>query len=68
MKTSSNARELYKEQFIGGKRTLLELLEVQNAYYSARFNSIVNASELRLSTYAILRSTGRLSSTILALP
>ena len=68
VKTSSNARELYKEQFIGGKRTLLELLEVQNAYYSARFNSIVNASELRLSTYAILRSTGRLSSTILALP
>lgn len=68
VKTSSNARELYQEQFIGGKRTLLELLEVQNAYYSARFNSIVNASDLRLATYSILRSTGRLSSTILAHP
>ena len=68
VRTSANARELYQEQFVGGKRTLLELLEVQNAYYSARFNSIVNASDLRLSTYAILRSTGRLSSTILALP
>lgn len=65
VKTSANARELYQEQFIGGKRTLLELLEVQNAYYSARFNSIVNASDLRLSTFSILRSTGRLSSTIL---
>lgn len=66
VKTSANARELYQEQFIGGKRTLLELLEVQNAYYSARYNSIVNASDLRLSTYSILRSTGRLSATILS--
>jgi adhesin transport system outer membrane protein len=65
VKTSANARELYQEQFIGGKRTLLELLEVQNAYYTARFNSIVNASDLRLSTFSILRSTGRLASTIL---
>jgi adhesin transport system outer membrane protein len=66
VKTSANARELYQEQFVAGKRTLLELLEVQNAYYSARFNSIVNAADLRLSTFSILRSTGRLSTTILS--
>ena len=66
VKSSASARELYQEQFIGGKRSLLELLEVQSAYYGARFNFIVNSSDLRLATFAILRSTGRLSATILS--
>ncbi len=66
LKSSEVARVLYQEQFRGGKRTLLELLEVQNAYYTARYNSIVNASDLRLSSYAILKSLGRLAPTLLA--
>lgn len=65
VKASANARELYQEQFAGGKRTLLELLEVQNAYYTARYNAIVNASDIKLSTFGILRSVGKLSPTLL---
>jgi outer membrane protein TolC len=65
VKASTSARELYKEQFRGGKRTLLELLEIQNAYYTARYNEIVNGSDLLVAGYGILRSTGQLTNQLL---
>ena len=68
VKASDNARALYNEQFSGGKRTLLELLDVQSAYYSAKYNSIVNATDVRLSTFNILRSLGRLGDSLMARP
>jgi adhesin transport system outer membrane protein len=68
VKASDNARALYNEQFSGGKRTLLELLDVQSAYYSAKYNSIVNATEVRLTTFNILRSLGRLGDSLIARP
>jgi adhesin transport system outer membrane protein len=68
VKASDNARALYNEQFGGGKRTLLELLDVQSAYYSAKYNSIVNATEVRLTTFNILRSLGRLGDSLSARP
>jgi adhesin transport system outer membrane protein len=68
VKASDNARALYNEQFGGGKRTLLELLDVQSAYYSAKYNSIVNATDVRLTTFNILRSLGRLSDSLIARP
>jgi len=68
VKASDNARALYNEQFSGGKRTLLELLDVQSAYYSAKYNSIVNATDVRLTTFNILRSLGRLGDSLIARP
>ena len=62
---SEKARELYREQFGGGKRTLLELLEVQNSYYIARFNKIGNSYDLRRAVYGILHSVGRLTAALL---
>lgn len=66
VKATSNARTLYQEQFGGGKRSLLELLEVQSAYYQSASNAITNAADLRLASYMILKHTGRLSSAALA--
>lgn len=57
------ARALYREQFAGGKRTLLELLEVQNAYFVAKRTQIVNMFEEQRATFTVLRSLGRLAVT-----
>ena len=61
---SAKARELYREQFKGGKRSLLELLEVQGSYYTARHNAITNGYDQRRTTYGILKSIGRLAATL----
>jgi TolC family type I secretion outer membrane protein len=66
VKASESARELYREQFKGGKRSLLELLDVQASYVSARRNAITTASEQQRSAYGVLRATGRLTRTVLA--
>lgn len=57
------ARALYREQFAGGKRSLLELLEVQNAYYVAKRTQIVNLFEEQRATFSVLRSLGKLAVT-----
>lgn len=61
---SAKARELYREQFTGGKRSLLELLEVQTSYYTARYNAITNGYEQRRVTYAILKAVGGLRNAV----
>jgi TolC family type I secretion outer membrane protein len=61
---SAKARELYREQFMGGKRSLLELLEVQSSYYTARHNAISNGYDQRRTTYGILKSIGRITATL----
>lgn len=63
---TSAARDLYEEQFRGGKRSLLELLEVQNSYYLARRSEIQNRFETLQATYGILRAVGRFVRTALA--
>ncbi|MCP8940196.1 TolC family protein [Alsobacter sp. SYSU M60028] len=63
---SKKALELYREQFQGGRRTLLELLDVQNSYVTARRAQVTNAFDERQATYAILRSLGRFVRTALA--
>jgi TolC family type I secretion outer membrane protein len=65
LEASEKARALYLEQFGGGKRTLLELLDVQASWYLARRNQITNQHEEMRAVYAILRSMGRLTQSIL---
>jgi hypothetical protein len=55
----------YLEQFGGGKRTLLELLDVQASWYLARRNEITNQNDELRAVYAILRSLGRLTQAVL---
>lgn len=55
---SAKARELYTEQFRGGKRTLFELLDIQTAYFSASRNQIMNFFEEQRSVYSVLKTLG----------
>ena len=55
---SQKARELYTEQFRGGKRTLFELLDIQTAYFNAVRSQIMNEFEERKSVYAVLQTLG----------
>lgn len=66
VQNSAKARELYEEQFKGGKRSLLELLEVQQSYYIAKRGAINNSYEERRAVYGILKAVGRFSSSVLA--
>ncbi len=65
VETSAKARELYDEQFAGGKRTLFELLDIQAAYYTARRSQIANRYEEHRSVFAVLRALGGLSAAVL---
>lgn len=59
------ARRLYTEQFKGGKRTLLELLEVQSAYFQSSLSVVNNQYEQKRAIVQILRILGLLSKTTL---
>ena len=62
--TSLKARELYNEQFRGGKRSLLELLDIQTAYFNARRTQITNRFDEQLATFGIIKSVGRFVRTV----
>jgi TolC family type I secretion outer membrane protein len=66
LQASSKARELYLQQFSGGKRSLLELLDVQASWYLARRNDITNRFDVHKSSYTVLRSLGQLTQALLA--
>jgi len=55
---SKKARDLYKEQFQGGKRTLFELLDIQTAAFNAERASIMNMFEERKAVYGVLSTLG----------
>jgi outer membrane protein TolC len=57
---SEKARSLYNEQFAGGKRSLLELLDVQTAYVTARRNAVSNRFSRLRSAFVVLRILGGL--------
>ena len=58
MSASASARDLYTEQFSGGKRTLFELLDIQTAYFNAKRAAILNMFEERRSAYSVLQILG----------
>lgn len=64
VETSLKARELYNEQFRGGKRSLLELLDIETAYFSARRTQITNRFDEQLATFGIIKSVGRFVRTV----
>ena len=55
---SAKARDLYTEQFSGGKRTLFELLDIQTAYFNAQRAAIMNMFEERRAMYSVLQTLG----------
>lgn len=58
VEASSKARDLYTEQFSGGKRTLFELLDIQTAYFNAQRAAILNMFEERRAMYSVLQTLG----------
>ncbi len=66
VESSRKVRELYLEQFKGGKRTIFELLDGQMSYYSIRRTQIENQFEGRRAIFDILRATGDLTVTLSA--
>ena len=62
---NKEARRLYTEQFKGGKRTLLELLEVQSAYFQSTLSVTQNQYEQKRAIVQILRILGLLSKATL---
>lgn len=59
--SATRVRELYMEQFKGGKRTIFELLDGQMSYYTARRSQIEGQFEGRRAVFDILRATGELT-------
>lgn len=54
--------ETYREQFIAGRRTLLDLLQIQNDYFSYRINTVQGVYDIRLARFRLMAAMGRLAS------
>ena len=63
--SSREVQALYTEQFQAGERTIFELLDAQSALFSAERELIVSQFSELEAAYSVLRSTGRLTSTLL---
>ncbi len=61
VEASRKVRELYLEQFKGGKRTIFELLDGQMSYYTIRRSQIESQFEGRRAVFDILRATSDLT-------
>jgi TolC family type I secretion outer membrane protein len=62
--SAERVRELYLEQFKGGKRSIFELLDGQMAYYTARRSQIESRYEGRRAAFDVLKAMGELTSTL----
>ncbi|MGL4440513.1 MAG: TolC family protein [Bosea sp. (in: a-proteobacteria)] len=60
--SASKVRQLYLEQFKGGKRTVFELLDSQMSFFTIRRNQIENQFEGQRATFDILRAAGSLTA------
>lgn len=61
VRTAQSVRELYLEQFKGGKRTIFELLDSQMSLYTARRSQIEAQFDASRAVYDVLRNTGELT-------
>ncbi|MTI14799.1 TolC family outer membrane protein [Sansalvadorimonas verongulae] len=66
VKQASRSRDLYDKQFMIGSRTLLDLLDSQNEYFSARQSELNARYDLAYNRYRLLQSTGSLVSSLKA--
>lgn len=57
---AGKSRELYDKQFLMGSRTLMDLLDSQNEYTSARQSEINARYDLLFNQFRLLNSTGSL--------
>ncbi len=64
-RSSRQVRELYLEQFRGGKRTIFEVLDSHQALYQARRALVQNRFEELRASYGLLRTVGRVAETIM---
>jgi outer membrane protein, adhesin transport system len=62
--SARKVRELYLEQFKGGKRTVFELLDSQMSFFTIRRNQIENQFEGQRAMFDILRATGTLTKVL----
>ncbi len=61
VESSRKVKELYLEQFKGGKRTIFELLDGQMSFYTIRRSQIESQYEGKRAAFDILRATGDLT-------
>ncbi|CAM3573155.1 TolC family outer membrane protein [Parendozoicomonas haliclonae] len=64
VKQADLSRELYNKQFMIGNRTLLDLLDSQNEYFSARQSELNARFDLLFNNYRLLQSTGSLLTSV----
>ena len=67
-RSSRQVRELYLEQFRGGRRTIFELLDAHQSLYQARKALTQNRFEELRALMGGLRATGRLTEVIMTAP
>ena len=64
MDSSERALEAYAQQFILGRRTLLDVLNVENEAFGAKASLLNEQINELLSQYRILTALGRLLDTL----
>jgi TolC family type I secretion outer membrane protein len=64
VESARRVRELYLEQFKGGKRTVFELLDSQMSFFTIRRSQIESQYEGERAVFEILRATGTLTATL----
>ncbi|MRI35077.1 type I secretion protein TolC [Endozoicomonas sp. OPT23] len=60
VRQAGRSNELYNKQFATGVRTLLDLLDSQNEYYSSRLSEINAVYDLAVNQHRLLQSSGTL--------
>jgi adhesin transport system outer membrane protein len=68
VKASNATREAYNQQFAIGQRTLLDLLDSENEYYTARTQYLTGQFIDYSARYRILNAMGRLLTTLEVTP
>jgi adhesin transport system outer membrane protein len=64
VKSTEEVLSVYVEQLTLGKRTLLDLLDVQNELLRAQISKVSGDHVALLARYRVLASTGRLLETL----
>ena len=64
VKSTEEVLVVYNEQLSLGKRTLLDLLDIQNEVLRSKIALITGESTAALARYRVLASTGRLLETM----
>ena len=52
----------YREQFLAGRRTLLDLLQTQNDYFGYRMTTTTGLFDIRLSRFRLMAAMGRIAT------